>query len=163
MYPQSMFRAKISKYQNFSAENFQFLNLKKSLFIAIIGHVLVMKDTKAIKYLKYNVPSHEKNINLLKGNQRRRSALQKTFFWPYKDSTLPLLLKSEISSFNFFSVTVQVGLCRTCSKTTLLVFPRVKRRFIFYIILTFLLFFFVSDQNEKFLEDFEQRQVGMRI
>ena len=124
MYPQSMFRAKISKYQNFSAENFQFLNLKKSLFIAIIGHVLVMKDTKAIKYLKYNVPSHEKNINLLKGNQRRRSALQKTFFWPYKDSTLPLLLKSEISSFNFFSVTVQVGLCRTCSKTTLLVFPR---------------------------------------
>ena len=38
-----------------------------------------------------------------------------------------------------------------------------KRRFIFYIILTFLLFFFFSDQNEKFLEDFEQRQVGMRI
>ena len=34
MYPQSMFCAKISKYQNFSAENFQFLKLKKSLFIA---------------------------------------------------------------------------------------------------------------------------------
>ena len=42
----------------------------------------------------------------------------------YTDSTLPLLLKSEISSFLLFSVTVQVGLCRTCSETTLLVFPR---------------------------------------
>ena len=38
----------------------------------------------------------------------------------YSDSTIPLLLKSEIS----FSVTVQVGLCRTWSETTLLVFPR---------------------------------------
>ena len=40
------------------------------------------------------------------------------------DSTIPLLLKSEISSFMLFSVLVQVGLCRTCSETTLLVFPR---------------------------------------
>ena len=43
----------------------------------------------------------------------------------YSDSTVPLLLsKSKISSFNFFSVLVQVGLCRTCSETTLLVFQR---------------------------------------
>ena len=42
----------------------------------------------------------------------------------YSDSTIPLLLKSEISSFLLFSVLVQAGLCRTCSKTTLLVFPR---------------------------------------
>ena len=42
----------------------------------------------------------------------------------YSDSTNPLLLKSEISSFLLFSVLVQVGLCRTCSETTLLVFPR---------------------------------------
>ena len=42
----------------------------------------------------------------------------------YSDSTIPLLLKSEISSFMLFSVLVQVGLCRTCSETTLLVFPR---------------------------------------
>ena len=42
----------------------------------------------------------------------------------YSDSTIPLLLKSEISSFMLFSVLEQVGLCRTCSETTLLVFPR---------------------------------------
>ena len=42
----------------------------------------------------------------------------------YSDSTIPLLLKSEISCFYLFSVLVQVGLCRTCSETTLLVFPR---------------------------------------
>ena len=42
----------------------------------------------------------------------------------YLDSTIPLLLKSEISSFKLFSMLVQVGMCRTCSETTLLVFPR---------------------------------------
>ena len=42
----------------------------------------------------------------------------------YSDSTIPLLLKSEISSLKLFSVLVQAGLCRTCSETTLLVFPR---------------------------------------
>ena len=42
----------------------------------------------------------------------------------YPDSTIPLLLKSEISSFYLFSVLVQAGLCQTCSETTLLVFPR---------------------------------------
>ena len=42
----------------------------------------------------------------------------------YSDSTIPLLLKSEISSFMLFSVLEQVGLYRTCSETTLLVFPR---------------------------------------
>ena len=36
------------------------------------------------------------------------------------DSTIPLLSKSKISA----SVLVQDGLCRTCSETTLLVFPR---------------------------------------
>ena len=38
----------------------------------------------------------------------------------YSNSTLPLLLKSEISSFWLFSLSVQLGLCRTCSETTLL-------------------------------------------
>ena len=42
----------------------------------------------------------------------------------YTDGTFHLLLKSEISRFLLFSVTVQLGLCRTCSETTLLVFPR---------------------------------------
>ena len=41
----------------------------------------------------------------------------------YSDSTIPLLLKSEISSFQPASVTVQPDLCRTYSETTLLVFP----------------------------------------
>ena len=40
----------------------------------------------------------------------------------YSDSTITLLLKSEISSLWHFSVLVQVSLCRTCSETTLLVF-----------------------------------------
>ena len=42
----------------------------------------------------------------------------------YSDSTIPHLLKSEIASFLLFSVLVQPGFCRTCSETTLLVFPR---------------------------------------
>ena len=42
----------------------------------------------------------------------------------YTDSTLPLLYKSESSSFQPASVTLQPDLCQTCSETTLLVFPR---------------------------------------
>ena len=42
----------------------------------------------------------------------------------YTDSTIPLLSKSKISSLKPSSVLVQRGLCRTCSETTLLVFPR---------------------------------------
>ena len=42
----------------------------------------------------------------------------------YTDSTIPLLLKSEVSGFLLFSVLVQAGLCWTCSETTLLVFPQ---------------------------------------
>ena len=61
-----------------------------------------------------------KGADQLRGN---READQRHCF-RYSDSTIPLLLKSEISSFWLFSVLVQVGLCRTCSETTLLVFPR---------------------------------------
>ena len=42
----------------------------------------------------------------------------------YTDSTIPFLLKSEISSFWPASVTVQLGLCRTWSETKLLVLSR---------------------------------------
>ena len=42
----------------------------------------------------------------------------------YTDSILPLLFKSEISSFQPASVTVQPDLCQTCSETTLLVFSQ---------------------------------------
>ena len=61
-----------------------------------------------------------KGADQLRGN---READQRLCF-RYSDSIIPLLLKSKISSFKLFSVLVQVGLCRTCSETTLLVFPR---------------------------------------
>ena len=61
-----------------------------------------------------------KDADQLRGN---READQRLCF-RYSDSTIPLLLKSEISSFQLFPVLVQAGLCRTCSATTLLVFPR---------------------------------------
>ena len=61
-----------------------------------------------------------KDAGQLRGN---READQRLCF-RYSDSTIPLLLKSEISSFQLFSVLVQAGLCQTCSETTLLVFPR---------------------------------------
>ena len=55
----------------------------------------------------------------LRGN---READQRLCF-RYTDSTIPLLFKSKISSLKPSSVLVQAGLCQTCSKTTLLVFP----------------------------------------
>ena len=61
-----------------------------------------------------------KDADQLRGN---READQRLCF-RYSDSTIPLLLKSEISSFQLFFVLAQAGLRRTCSKTTLLVFPR---------------------------------------
>ena len=61
-----------------------------------------------------------KDTDQLRGNQE---ADQRHCF-RYSDSTITLLLLSEISSFWLFSVLVQAGLCRTCSETTLLVFPR---------------------------------------
>ena len=61
-----------------------------------------------------------KDADQLRGD---READQRLCF-RYLDSTIPLLLKSEISSFKLFSVLVQTGLCRTSSETTLLVFPR---------------------------------------
>ena len=61
-----------------------------------------------------------KDADQLRGN---READQRLCFH-YSDSTIPLLLTSEISSFYLFSESVQAGFCRTWSETTLLVFPR---------------------------------------
>ena len=61
-----------------------------------------------------------KGADQLCGN---READQRLCFFRYTDSTIPLLPKSEISSFYPTSVSVQPGLCRTWSETTLLVFP----------------------------------------
>ena len=61
-----------------------------------------------------------KDADQLRGH---READQRLCF-RYSDGTIPLLLKSEISSFQLFSVLVQTVFCRTCPETTLLVFPR---------------------------------------
>ena len=61
-----------------------------------------------------------KGADQLRGN---READQRLCF-RYSDSTIPLLLKSEISTFYLYSVLVRASLCWTCSETTLLVFPR---------------------------------------
>ena len=49
----------------------------------------------------------------------------------YKDSTIPLFSKSKISSLYPSSVTVQPGLCQTCSEPKLLVFS-CTGSFLFY-------------------------------
>ena len=59
-----------------------------------------------------------KGADQLRGN---READQRLCF-RYSDSTIPPLLKSEISSFWLFSVLVQVGLCRTWSETQIVGF-----------------------------------------
>ena len=50
-----------------------------------------------------------KDADQLRGDQR--------LCFRYTDSTIPLLLESEISSLWPFSVAVQPGLCRTMSET----------------------------------------------
>ena len=54
-----------------------------------------------------------KGADQLRGN---READQRLCF-RYSDSTIPLLLKSEILSFLLFSVLVQASMCRTWSET----------------------------------------------
>ena len=63
-----------------------------------------------------NEPRHEKTGFLPMRKQRRRSASQRLCF-RYTDSTLSLLIKSEISSFYAASGTVHVGLCQTWLET----------------------------------------------
>ena len=67
-----------------------------------------------------NCIGENKGADQLRGD---READQRLCF-RYTDSTIPLLLKSENSSFYPASVTAQPDLCQTCSETTLLVFPR---------------------------------------
>ena len=63
-----------------------------------------------------------KDADQLRGN--REAIADQRLCFRYTDSTVPLLSKSKISSPWPSSVLVQLGLCRTCSETTLLVFPR---------------------------------------
>ena len=59
-----------------------------------------------------------KDADQLRGN---READQRLCF-RYTDNTIPLLFKSEISSFQPSSAAVKPGLCRTRSETRTLVF-----------------------------------------
>ena len=61
-----------------------------------------------------------KGADQLRGNREADMRL----CFRYTDSTIPPLLNYKISSFQPASVLVQAGLCRTCSETTLLVFPQ---------------------------------------
>ena len=55
----------------------------------------------------------------------------------YTDSTIPILLKSEISSFSPFSATVQLGLCQTWPETQIVGFHAHRRGYDSGLILSF--------------------------
>ena len=59
-----------------------------------------------------------KDADQLRGDREA----DKRLCFRYIDSTIPLLSKSEISSFKPSSVAVQPGLCRTWAETRTLVF-----------------------------------------
>ena len=96
----------------------------------IVGNLFILQRSLVTEHLIEHLSrlmgkpticiGENKDADQLRGN---READQRLCF-RYSDSTIPLLLKSEISSFSLFSVTVQAGLCRTLLETTLLVFPR---------------------------------------
>ena len=85
-----------------------------------IGNKIVLNELSRLMGKTTICICENKDADQLRGN---READQHLCFC-YTDSTLPLLFKSKISSFQPASVTVQPVLCRTCSETTLLVFPR---------------------------------------
>ena len=67
-------------------------------------------------------PHYEKTNNLHMRKQRREA--DQRLCLRYTDTAIPLLSKSKISSICQSPVLVYPGLCRICSETTLLVFPR---------------------------------------
>ena len=58
-----------------------------------------------------------KGADQLRGNREGYREADQRLCFRYTDSTLSLLIKSEISSFYAASGTVHVGLCRTWSET----------------------------------------------
>ena len=68
--------------------------------------------------LNSNEPPIGKNNDLHRRKQKHRSQI----CFCYMDGTVPHLLKSKISSFYLFSVTVQAGLCQTSSGTQIVSF-----------------------------------------
>ena len=68
--------------------------------------------------LNSNEPPIGKNNDLHRQKQKHRSQI----CFCYMDSTVPHLLKSKISSFDLFSVTVQARMCQTSSETQIVNF-----------------------------------------
>ena len=64
----------------------------------------------------------------------------------YRDSIITLLDKSEISSFSPCSVLVQLGLCRTCSKTTV---GFLMKQFIFIVNSCYTIQLFLGEERIK--------------
>ena len=84
------------------------------------NHFLWLKQMSCLKRKPTICICENKDADQLRGN---READQRLCF-RYSESTIHRLLKSEISRFLLSPVPVQPGMCRTCSKTTSLVFPR---------------------------------------
>ena len=102
---------------------------KTTLKMATTSPMSLAKNVSYIRVVITNEPPYVKTNKLLmrkKGADQLRSNCEadQRLCFRYTDSTIPLLLKSEISSLSLSSVLVQAGLCRTCSETTWLVFPR---------------------------------------
>ena len=108
-----------------------FVRTLLSLILILLIHCLASSKFSLMKayyklYMSHLVRKPTICICENKGADQLRSNCEadQRLCFRYTDSTLPLLLKSKISSFWPAPVTVQVGLCLTCWETTLLVFPR---------------------------------------
>ena len=95
-----------------------------------------------------------KGADQLRGN---READQRLCF-RYSDSTIPLLLKSEISSFWLFSELVQVGLCQTWSETPKTGFLTSRLKCVLFQVRHIL-----CEKQSKALEAIEKLKSGMRF
>ena len=111
------------KEPSFSLSGFQFSLLQMHYCILQINYISCLCLYSFKKVMIHNMSrivrkpdfclGENKGADQLRGN---READQRLCF-RYSDSTIPLLLKSEISSFYLFSELVQAGLCRTWSET----------------------------------------------
>ena len=84
----------------------------KFAYLNIFSKKAVYQMSRIVRKLDFCL-GENKGADQLRGN---READQRLCF-RYSDSTIPLLLESEISSFQLFSELVQAGLCRTWSET----------------------------------------------
>ena len=85
---------------------------------------ILLAITKSMYNQVIYEPLHKKTNKILRQKQWRRSAVQLLCSCAFVFATriVPLLLKSEISSFNPAVVTVQAGLCQSWSETQIVVF-----------------------------------------